>query len=380
MHSLSFLSTFSMFASALLFTATLANLAAAISEGDLSISLQVASTVASANDLIVTAIVFNPTSEDIRALAINNVLDNSPTQSFDIKAGDGSAVPFTGAKVCYVTWDLSSDAIYKNIPAGQSIAVNHTIGGIHDFSSFSAGTTFEVTPHAFSSILSSVEDASGIVPRADPVSFVVTDNTKTDQLFNSLPPQDQASLSTPVCSDKKKLQLIKDSLSSARPLAGGAATDIKSHPNGPEYKRYFGGNKQSDIWYNFDRIAGDLASAGKRNIFCASDFADSASACKNNPYIAYTVIYPDGRTPIYTCDILAKCGTPSSVCSTKSYDLTTSSRGGVILHELAHAVTGAADIAYGCPATEKLSAADKKKNADNYRCMGLNIFLDYNCH
>ncbi|KIY62244.1 hypothetical protein CYLTODRAFT_459155 [Cylindrobasidium torrendii FP15055 ss-10] len=367
-----------MFASALLFTATLAKLATAISEGDLNISLQVASTVASANNLIVTAIVSNPTSEDIRVLAINNVLDNSPTQSFDIKSGDGSAVPFTGAKV---TWDLSSDAIYKNIPAGQSVAVNHTIGGIHDFSSFSAGTTFEVTPHAFSSILSSVKDASGIVPRADPVNFVVTDNTKTDQLFNSLPPkgQPQPALSTPTCSDGTKLQLIKDSLAYARSLAGGAATDINSHPNGAEYNRYFGGNTQSDIWYNFDRIAGDLPSAGTRNIYCASDYADSRDACNNNPWIAYTVIYSDGRTPIYTCDGLANCGTTPSICSSRNYDATTSSRGGVILHELAHAVFGAADIAYGCSATERLGAADRRNNADNYRCMGLNIYLDYNC-
>ncbi|KIY62243.1 hypothetical protein CYLTODRAFT_414870 [Cylindrobasidium torrendii FP15055 ss-10] len=365
-----------MFSSALLVAATLAKLALAVSEGDLNISLQVASSVARADDLIVTAIVSNPTSEDICVLAINNVLDNSPTQSFDITTEDGSAVPFTGARA---TWDLASDAIYKTIPAGQSVAVNHTIGGIHDFSSFSAGSSFQLTPHAFNSILSSPSDESGIVARAEPVSFKVTNSTSTTQLFSSLGAKGglHTATSTPVCSDGTKLQLIKDSLTYARSLAGGAATDINSHPNGAEYNRYFGGNTQSDIWWNFDRIAGDYSS--DRNIYCASDYSDSKSACDNNPWIAYTVFYSDGRTPIYTCDGLANCGTTPSICSSRNYDATTSSRGGVILHELAHAVTGASDIAYGCSNTEKLNAADRKNNADNYRCMGLNIYLDYNC-
>lgn len=56
-----------------------------------------------------------------------------------------------------------------------------------------------------------------------------------------------------------------------------------------------------------------------------------------------------------------------------------SSRGGIILHELAHAVFRAADVTYGCASSAGLSVADKKRNADSYRCMGLNIYHDYNC-
>ncbi|KAG7089446.1 hypothetical protein E1B28_011131 [Marasmius oreades] len=56
-----------------------------------------------------------------------------------------------------------------------------------------------------------------------------------------------------------------------------------------------------------------------------------------------------------------------------------SSRGGIILHELSHAVDGTDDVIYGCTAASQLSPADKKRNADSYRCFGLNVYLEWNC-
>ena len=78
----------------------------------------------------------------------------------------------------------------------------------------------------------------------------VTDSLASESLFGDV----SSFVSTPVCSDGGRRTTITDSLRYARSLAGGAATDILSHPNGPQYNRYFGGNTQSDIWYNFDRV------------------------------------------------------------------------------------------------------------------------------
>jgi hypothetical protein len=71
-------------------------------------------------------------------------------------------------------------------------------------------------------------------------------------------------LSNPQCSDAGRLQVIRDSLTYARSIAGGAASDIRNHPTSSEWNTYFGGNNLNDIWYRFDIIAGDLASSGTR--------------------------------------------------------------------------------------------------------------------
>lgn len=145
------------------------------------------------------------------------------------------------------------------IPAGQSLAVNHTgLGALFDFETSGTGT-FNFAPHA---LFQTGPDATPLVVDTEPIKVTVTSDVKKRELFPLR--RRAAQLSTPTCSDAGRLQLIKDSLSYARSLSGGAASDINTHPNGPEYTAYFGGNKQSDIWFNFDKIAGDLASSGTR--------------------------------------------------------------------------------------------------------------------
>jgi hypothetical protein len=64
--------------------------------------------------------------------------------------------------------------------------------------------------------------------------------------------------------------------------SGGAAADIRSHPSGPEYSSYFGGDNDDTIWYNMDRIAGDLSDrSGDRTISCSQD-GDPANLCGAN--------------------------------------------------------------------------------------------------
>ncbi|KAJ7661683.1 hypothetical protein B0H17DRAFT_953566, partial [Mycena rosella] len=194
------------------------------------------------------------------------------------------------------TLDLSADAIYMTIPAGSSIAVNHTaLGPLYDFATFGTGTfsfapvtTFQTGP-----------DHAPLQVATDAVAVQVTHDVAKRALVPGL----ERRLSTPTCADSRRLQILTDSLSYARSLAGGAATDIRSHPNGPEYTSYFAGNSQDDIWFNMDRIAGDLASSGTRRC-------------------------------IYTCDyFFTSVGSTPGIC-TGGYDVTQSSRGGVLLHEV----------------------------------------------
>ncbi|KAL0580034.1 hypothetical protein V5O48_001968 [Marasmius crinis-equi] len=353
-----------------------AKLALALSQGDLTVSLKaVESSVKAVEDIIVTAVVTNPTGSDVRVLKVGNVLDNSASQSFVIKSSDGKEVPFAGVHASY---DFSHESLYVTIPAGQSFAVNHTVTSFYDFSSFAPGTSFSFS--ALKDTFQSGPDDATINVDVNPVDVTVTDSLTFAPFFTSLGQKGEIEpfVSTPVCSDGGRKTTITDSLTYARSLAGGAATDIKNNPGGTHFTRYFGGNNVNDIWFNLDRVAGDQTSS--RDIYCSIDHSDSSSYCNSNPgVIAYTVIYSDGRTPIYVCELFFQAGTTPSICDTKSYDSTMSSRGGIILHELAHAVFGADDVTYGCNAGAGLSAADKKRNADNYRCVGLNVYLDWNC-
>jgi deuterolysin len=174
------------------------------------------------------------------------------------------------------------------------------------------------------------------------------------------------------------LGTLQASLSFARSLAGGAASDIRSHPSSSTWNKFFAGNSQNDIWYRFDIIAGDLASSGVRKIYCNSDPANICSRAA-----AYTLVVRDGSgkivgSDIYACESFYSFQSTPNVC-TQNIDDINNSLGGVMLHELSHATSGTDDVAYGCRTVQSLSAAQKKNNADNYQCMALNIYRIYNC-
>ncbi|KAK7045816.1 hypothetical protein VNI00_007225 [Paramarasmius palmivorus] len=329
-----------MFRSSFLLLSVLAKTALCLSVGDLDVTLKaVSSSVQSVGDIVVTAIVSNPTESDLRVLAVNNILDTSATRSFDISA-DGKEVPFTGVKVAPLPSTTPSAPSTTSLPLPP-------------------GTKFTIAPRQESTIHASVDDLAPLKVESNAVEVTVESDLSHTPLI-AIPEESgvERRVSTPKCSDSGKRQVITDSLKYARSLAGGAATDIRSHPNGPQYTRYFGGNNQNDIWWNLDRVAGDINT--NRDITCSQDNGDARSFCNNNPgVIAYTVIYSDGRTPIFTCELFLQAGTTPSICQ-GSYDSTMSSRGGIILHELAHAVHGADDVTYGCSASAGLSVSDKR--------------------
>ncbi|KAK7042525.1 neutral protease 2 [Favolaschia claudopus] len=349
---------------------SLTAVALGLSAGDLRVSLKpISKSVNSIDDIVLTAVVSNPTDHDIRVIGKNNVLDNSATSSFAVSKDDNSVL-FTGVRT---TLDLSQEGVYVTIPAGSSIAVNHTrLGPLFDFHTHGTGK-FKFAPKT---VFQTGYDADPLKVEVDAVEVSVTHDVAKRELIPL-----ERRLSTPTCSNSGRLSVLQNSLSDARARAGGAATDIRSHPNGPEYTSYFGGNKQDDIWYNFDRIAGDLSSSGTRKIFCSGDPANLCGA--NSGVIAYTLVVTSGGnivgSDIYMCEyFFTSVGETPGICS-GGFDVTQSSKGGVVLHELSHATAGTSDIAYGCTACAKLGAADKKNNADNYRCMALAIYKDYVC-
>ncbi|GLB39267.1 putative secreted metalloproteinase that allows assimilation of proteinaceous substrates [Lyophyllum shimeji] len=346
---------------------SLATLSLGLASGDLRVTLRAgAASVSSVDDIVISAVVSNPTDQDIRVIAKNNVLDTSATRSF-VVSKDGKDVLFAGIRA---TYDLTAEGVYTTIPAGSSVAVNHTnLGPLYDFETSGTGRfTFTAT-----NIFQTAPDTPALVVDAPPVIVQVTDDVQKRPLLSP-------SLSTPTCSDAGKLAVIRDSLAGARAMAGGAATDIRTHPTSSEFTTYFGGNSQDEIWWRMDIIAGDLASSGTRIIGCT----DPAGICGGTGgVIAYTLVVTSGGqivgSDIYTCPIFFTAVSDTPRICTDGFDSTTSSKAGVILHELSHATAGTSDLGYGCSVTAGLSTANKLNNADNYRCMGSAIYRHYNC-
>lgn len=336
---------------------------------DLTVKLNaVSSSVASIEDVIITAVVSNPTTEDIKVLKFASLLDDLPTKSFGVRKGSDDVV-FTGIEVIP---DLENDASFVTIPAGGSLAVNHTVSALYDFETAGAGT-YTFSPRA-DWVVSEEGASHTLLPISEAISveIEITEDVAQRPVF---PPLNQ--LSTPVCNDANRKNFIAAALSEARALAGGAAADIRSRPNSAQYTSYFNNNNRDDVWYNFDRIAGDLASSGSRSLFCTDR---AGGACSNAGVVAYTLLVTSGGnivgSDIYMCNGFFGMRATNDVCSGAAFS---STRGNVMLHELAHAVFKAEDVVYGCDGSRGLSEANKKKNADNYSCMALQIKRDFAC-
>ncbi|KAG6864215.1 hypothetical protein C0993_009234 [Termitomyces sp. T159_Od127] len=134
-----------------------------------------ASAVASINDIVIGAVVYNPTDKDIHVIARNNILDTSGTRSFNVSNVNGELVKFGGVRALY---NLSASGIYMTIPAGGYVTVNHTnIGALYDFEPSSTGTfTFE--PIAW---FQENSDTPSEVVDVPPVKVEVTNNAQVLQ-------------------------------------------------------------------------------------------------------------------------------------------------------------------------------------------------------
>lgn len=133
------------------------------------------------------------------------------------------------------------------------MAVNHTIGSLFDFESAGTGKfTFEP-----SQSFEVVGASQRITFNSPTVEVEVTEDVANRQPID-------AQLSTPSCGDGGRNSVIATSLTEARAMAGGAASDLRTHPSSGAWNAYFGGTNANAVWYTFDMIAGDLASSGTR--------------------------------------------------------------------------------------------------------------------
>ncbi|KAH8823511.1 Deuterolysin metalloprotease family-domain-containing protein [Flagelloscypha sp. PMI_526] len=341
-----------------LFVATA--LAAPSPSAPLRVSIAAVSDKVSSGNLVVSATVENPSEADIRVVKLNTLLDETPVRTFRLFKGD-TEVDFRGFRV---TPDLTDDAVYTTIAAGQSITVKHSLSSRFDFASTGAGT-YKITA---SSVFQYGTNASSI-------AFVDTNEVTVE--ITSIDSEVGIEQTTPQCSnDSGKLSQLQGALAEARALAGGAASDTRTHPNSSPITRYFGGGNRDTIWYNLDRIAGDLPSSGTRVLDCN----DPHGVCAGNSgIVAYTLLVTSGGnivgSDIFGCNPFWGAPVTTTICSGR--DLGT--RGSIILHELSHAVFGSKDTVYGCSGSAALSDGDKIQNADNYACFGVQIYHDYNC-
>ncbi|KAJ8073646.1 hypothetical protein PM082_011924 [Marasmius tenuissimus] len=342
-----------------------ATLALGLAVGDLKVNVNpVSSFVSSIDDIILTAVVSNPTDKDIRVIKTNNVLDQLPTKSFSVTKDD-QKVSFTGV---IASFDLSLDTNWVTIPAGQSVAVNHTVSNLYDFESHGTGT-FVFSPTAIFQTANSDEaplfvDVEGVEVEVKPDG---------DISFRSLLPP-TASLSTISCNDASRAQILKDAHASAKSLAAGAANDIRTRPNSDTWNKFFGGNDRNEIARRFDLISSD---SGTRKLYCNQDPANICSQAD-----AYTSLGLSGGTitssDIYVCNGWYGYQDTPSICL-QPVGGASASKGGIILHELSHATSATDDVAYTCGTVQGLTAQQKLNNADNYHCMSLFIYRLYSC-
>ncbi|KAL0062457.1 hypothetical protein AAF712_010669 [Marasmius tenuissimus] len=340
-------------------------LALALAPGDVKVSVNaVSSSVRSIDDMVLTAVVSNPSSKDVRVFTFNNILDDQPTRSFSVTK-DGKEVAFTGI---YATPDLSNEANWVTIPAGQAVSVNHTVSNLYNFEPHGAGT-YIFSPYAFFQ-----SDASEPPLVVDVESVNVEVERDGDVSFRYLVPP-SASFSTVTCTDTQRAQILNNSREDAKFLANNTLADIRIHPNSESWNKFFGGANKDEVVRRFTLIAEDF---GTRNIHCNED---PAAAC--NRAAAYVLFDYDRAgniigSDIYTCDVFYRFSDTPDICRMQINDIN-ASRGGIMLHELSHATVRTRDIAYYCQNVQRLSPEQKLNNADSYQCMALNIYRLSNC-
>lgn len=316
-----------MFRTAALFS--FVSLALGLSTGDLQVSVKASSNkVSSIDDIVLTAIVSNPTSEDIRVIRNANILDELPTNSFAV-AKDDQDVTFTGL---IVTPNFEAADNFITIAAGQSVAVNHTVSALYDFEPHGAGT-YTFTPRA---VFQTKENSDVLSVSAQPISIEVTSDVAHREVFPgadaSLQPTDSLRASTFNCPDANKLNTLRNSQTDARNLARAAASRIRNNQNNDQYTKFFGTNDRNEVARRYDLIAND---AGTRTIHCNQDPANICSRAA-----AYVMLSASGTTvyssQTYFCDSFFNFQTTPQICSQPITSIN-NSLGGVFLHEMSHA-------------------------------------------
>ncbi|TFK49725.1 Metalloprotease [Heliocybe sulcata] len=336
----------------------------------LSVSLSSPSSVASVDDLKLTAVVQNAGTEDVKILKYGTVLDaDLPTRSFQISK-DGVAANFTGIKASFLSLDIEQlgDEAFVIIPAGQSHTVEHDISALYDFESLGVGS-YSIEPVTTFQIWSNADE---LVPHAkaqigaEPVSVEITDDVARRELKAA-----KDKRATVSCSNSSYRSFISSSYSEGQSLASIAASYVQSNGADSLFRSYFGSTSTSTVHTVLNRVATESSSS--RTLNCN----DAYSACSSG-VIAYTVI---ATTNIYFCSIFYNEVTTSRLCSGTTV-AARNIRGGTVLHELTHATSDTTDVGYGCSYDQNLGSSSPSRaaqNADNYNCFSTQVYANTRC-
>ncbi|KAF8650946.1 hypothetical protein AX16_005013 [Volvariella volvacea WC 439] len=319
------------------------------------------SSVASVDDLILTAAVTNMGSEDIKIPKYGTVLDESlPTKSFKVSK-DGHVVPFTGAQV-QIYFENFDDASFVIVPAGETVTFNiMVISALYDFESVGTGKfVFEPNAHFFSVFGANYGVPVPLPSKIDYIPSSIEVEITSDVAYRHLHEVNEHAVTD--C-DSQRRAFIDTSYAEARSLASGASTHIKNGgASDPLYKAYFGANPISNVTAIFDGLANQNSSI---TLSCTDPFL----LCGPN-VITYTMTHT-----IYFCPTFFSQVPLTQLCSGTSYNV----RGVTILHELTHVLYGTIDGVYSCQAAQILPDPRKLTNADNYNCFATQVYVDTVC-
>ncbi|KAH6902838.1 Metalloprotease [Coprinopsis sp. MPI-PUGE-AT-0042] len=331
---------------------------------DVEIALSTgANKVASIQDIEITAAVTNNGAQEAKLFKYSTILDNLPTSSFIITK-DGQSVPFIGIRMS-VDLEALDESAFVTIPAGETFSITHKVGKLYDFSKVGTGSfTFEPRINFFKA------EAADAFSTFDTVT--VDKNTVTIEVTDDVAKEAQTveKRARNICTNSSRASQITSSVSESRTLAQAASSYISSRGTSDSlYQAYWSSNTASRISGVFNAVANENSSS--RTLDCT----DPYGVCSGG-VIAYTVI---ATTNIYFCSIFFSEVSLSALCSGSTTVAARNLRGGTTLHELTHAVSGTDDVTYGCAADQRLSAAQKAVNADNYNCFSTQVYKNTRC-
>ncbi|PPQ66176.1 hypothetical protein CVT24_000153 [Panaeolus cyanescens] len=305
-----------------------------------------------------TATVTNTGSEAVKILKYGTILDEKlPTKSFEVTK-DGASVPFTGIRLSVSLTD-ADDSAYTVIPAGETIIVSHDVSSLYDFSSLGEGK-FTFAPKTNFLVVDT--DASAKKTAEEPTSFanVHVESQAVDvQITGDLSKRELKALesrATSVCSFTSQKAFIDAAYAEAKILARSGISWIDSRgASDSVYRAYFGSNTVSRVTSILDAVANE--NSRSRTLSCTDTYGSCVSGV-----IAYT---NSASTNIYFCSAFFNQVPIDQLCNGTTV-ASRNVRGGTVLHELTHAVSGTDDVIYGCPADQGLSDSNKLRNADNF--------------
>ncbi|KAH9853269.1 Metalloprotease [Lenzites betulinus] len=330
----------------------------------LEVSLTAPTDVYSIDDIKVTAAVTNTGSEDLKVLKYGTVLDSeTPTRSFSVSR-DGVVADFTGVKL-QLDLDSLDDSAFVVIPAGETILVEHQVAPLYDFEKLGAGA-FEFEPVTTFQIVEAEAEPRAFKASVQKVKVNVKQDVAKRELAAAHDKRARVS-----CSSSTQNSFISTSYTEAKSLASIAASYVASNGADTLFKSYFGTASTTTVRNVLTAVANENSST--RTLNCVDPYGYCTSGV-----IAYTLT---ASTNVYFCSLFFQELTSTRLCSGTTV-ASRNIRGGTVLHELTHALSGTDDVGYGCSFDQNLgrtSPSQAIRNADNYNCFATQVYQSTRC-